>query len=84
MQELCKTCGGKGTINNPTITGSINYNGLNGETCPQVICKTCGGSGWITHQAVAMTNPFIMAEWDKTIHYLEENEEFTKNRKEIK
>lgn len=49
MRILCPTCGGKGTINNPKLTGAIyyNYSGENGEGCPQVSCQTCGGSGWI-------------------------------------
>lgn len=47
MRVLCPTCGGKGTINDPKITGTISYCGPNGENCPQVICQSCGGTGWV-------------------------------------
>ena len=47
METLCPTCRGKGSIDDPKITGPISYSGPNGETCPQVSCRSCGGSGWV-------------------------------------
>lgn len=47
METLCPTCGGKGTINDPTISGSMSYCDSDGNAWPQTICKTCGGDGWI-------------------------------------
>ena len=47
MKILCPTCGGRKTINDPTIMGSMSYSGPNGENWPQVPCQTCGGSGWV-------------------------------------
>lgn len=68
MQTLCPTCGGKGTINDPKAPAVLCYCGPNGETCPQVTCMSCGGIGWVTNNppAIAMTNTWIVAGWERT------------------
>ena len=47
MKLLCPTCHGKGTINDPKCSGTMNYSGPNGESWPQVICLSCDGEGWV-------------------------------------